>query len=276
MNRECYFNGEFIKLGDIKINPYDLGFLRGYGVFDVMRTVNGKPFLIKEHWDRLVNSAKELNLNISVSEKEFNDIVERLIENNDLGEMNIRTVLTGGVSDDAFSLKGEETLLVTVEKLKLPVKDVFKKGARVITEDYKRFIPRAKISNYIAAIRRQDKKHRAGAIEIIYIDDGNVLEASTSNFFIVKDGEVMTTRKGILLGTIRNLVIDLAKKNGLSVAEREISVDEMLKADEAFITATNKGIIPIISIDDKLIGNGKVGGTTKKLMSIFGEYLKKY
>ncbi|MFC1609265.1 aminotransferase class IV, partial [Patescibacteria group bacterium] len=239
-------------------------------------TVNGKPFLLKEHWNRFINSAKELNLNIPVSEDEFKSVVERLIEDNDLGEMNIRTVLTGGVSDDAFSLKGEETLLVTVEKLKLPSDDIFKKGAKVITEDYKRFIPKAKISNYIAAIRKQDEKHGAGAIEIIYVDNGNVLEASTSNFFIVKNGEIVTTNKGILLGTIRNLVVDLATRDGFNVVEREVTMDEVLGADEAFLTATNKSIIPVVSVDENVIGSGEVGKTTKKLMDILENYLKNY
>lgn len=276
MSTKCYFNGKFTDIDNVKINPYDLGFLRGYAVFDVMRTVNGKVFLLKEHWDRFVNSANQLNLKIPVSQDEFQGIVEKLIEDNGLNEINIRTVLTGGVSNNAFTLEGNETFLVTTEVFRLPHEDVFKNGAKVITEEYKRFIPTAKIASYIAAIRLQDEKNKSGSIEIVYTDKGKVLEASTSNLFIIKDGKIITTNKGVLFGTTRNLVVDLAKKNSFEVEERQVKMDEMLNADEVFLTATNKNIIPVIKIDDREVGNGGVGEITKRLMEIFDEFLKNY
>jgi D-amino acid aminotransferase len=278
MSKKCYFNGEIINFDEVRISPYDLGFLRGYGVFDVMRTVNGgKLFLFQEHWNRLVSSAEKLHLQVPVSKNELKDVMEKLVDIDDEDDCVIRTIITGGVSKNAFSVTGDPTLLVITENLEKmsPSREVYS-GAKVITVDFKRSIPTAKISNYVEPIRHQEKKMKAGAIEIVYTHKGQALEASTSNFFIIKDGKVITTKDDILLGTTRNLIVDLARKNGFEVEEREVSIDEMFGADEMFLTAANKNIVPVVQVDEKKIGGGKVGETTKKLMKILSDYMISY
>lgn len=277
MNKKCYFNGELVDFDEVNIHPYDLGFLRGYGVFDVMITVNGKLFLFDEHWERFENSAGKLNLKIPVSKEEFRDILEKMVELDEEDDCVIRSILTGGVSENAFFLGDNPTFLVVTENMKKmsPPKEAYE-GSKVITIDFKRSIPTAKISNYVEPIRNQDKKIQAGAIEIIYTQNEMALEASTSNFFIVKDGKVITTKDEILLGTTRNLVVKLAKDDGFEVEERDITVEEMLGADEMFLTAANKNIVPIIQIDDDVVGNGKVGEATRKLMDILGDFMENY
>ena len=277
MKNYCYFNGRTTTLDKIRISPYDLGVLRGYGVFDVMCTQNGKPFLVDKHWKRFVNSAKELNLKIPVGKKKYKSIVEYLLEKNNFKKSIVRTVLTGGISENGFSYSPEkETFYIIIEKFKpLPGK-IFKNGASVITAEYERHIPRAKITNYVMAIKNQEARIKNKAMEIIYVKGGKALEASTSNFFIVKKGKIITTKDRILLGITRNLAIKLARKASYKIQEREVKLLEIYSADEMFLTATNKDIVPVVRVDGRKIGNGRTGKITKILMKDFSNFLKDY
>lgn len=260
-----------------KINPYDLGILRGYCVFDVMCTQNEKPFLLDEHWKRFQNSAKELGLIIPVSKEKYLKNILKLLKLNGFKKSTIRTVLSGGVSSDGFSLEnGKETCYILVEKFKDLPKKYYEKGVKVITVNYSRHFPKAKIANYITAIKNQNNKKKEKALEIIYVSNGKAFEAATSNFFIVKKGIVIAPKEGILLGITRNIVIDLAKKNKLKVLERDVKISELFKADEVFLVATNKDVVPVVNIDGKKIGDGKVGKMTKKIIGIFEDFAKKY
>ncbi|GBE16761.1 D-alanine aminotransferase [bacterium BMS3Abin15] len=271
----CHFNGKITTLNKVRINPYDLGILRGYSVFDVMCTQNGKPFLLSEHWKRLHNSAKELRLRVPISRKKYEKTTKKLLAANKFKKSIIRTVLTGGISTDAMS-PGKETFCILIEKFRpLPI-SVYEKGVGVITLDHKRDFPQAKISNYIAAIRSHAHKNRKGALEIIYTNDGKALEASTSNFFIVKDNILITPKEDILLGTTRNLVVKLARKAGYKIQERDVKIKELYSADEVFLTASNKDIVPVVKIDNKKVNKGKIGENTKILMQVFKEFTENY
>lgn len=277
MKNHCYFNGRITSLEKIKISPYDIGVLRGYGVFDVMRAQNGKPFLFDEHWKRFVNSAKELNLKIPINKEKYKILVERLLKIDYFKKSIIRTVLTGGISENGFLYSPKkETFYVIVEKFKPLPEEIFKKGASVITVEYERHIPRAKITNYVMAIKNQGLRINNKALEIIYVKNGKALEASTSNFFIVKKGKIITTKEKILLGTTRNLSLKIAQKAGYKIQEREVKLPEIYSADEMFLTATNKDIVPVVKVDGRKIRNGKVGKITRSLMSDFGDFLKNY
>lgn len=272
----CYFNGKITTLNKVKISPYDIGFLRGYGVFDVMRTVNGKPFLLDAHWRRFRNSARELNLKIPISKINYTKSVNKLVKLNNFDKSTIRTILTGGVSGNGFTYCGQETFLILVEKFQALPKEIFTKGAGVITCEYARHIPVAKVCNYVEAIRQQKRKAKNQALEIIYAQNGKALEASTSNFFIVKNGKIITTKDGILAGTTRNLVIALASAAGYAIKERDILEKEIYSADEAFLTATLKTIVPVVKINGKKIGTGRPGKITQELMEIFRSFMKNY
>lgn len=277
---KIYFNGKIVDLKKAMINPYDLGILRGYGVFDVMRTINGKPFLLEKHYKRLKNSAEKLKLEVPFSEKDFRKIVEKLIQlNNFLNkDATIRTVLTGGVSPSAFLIQ-KPTCYILIERFAALPKEIFKKGAKVITIEYERYLPEAKITNYLEPIRHQAVKEKNGALEIIYVKNGKALEASTSNLFIIKNKsknkKIITPKNNILKGITRGLVINLASEK-FHVEERELLEKELRNADEVFLTATNKDIVPVVNIDGKKIGNGKPGEITKNLIAMFDEFLKTY
>jgi len=274
MKRYCYFNGKIKELKNVKISPYDIGILRGYGVFDVMRTVNGKPFLIDKHWKRFENSAKELCLKIPIKRDQYEKVLKKLIKINKFPDSVIRTVLTGGVSADAFSI-GKLTFYILIEKYHVYPKSLYEKGAKVITLDFQRSNPKAKVTNYVEAIRNQSRKLKGKALEILYVNKGHVLEFSTSNVMLFINNVLVTPKDNVLLGTTRNLVLELAKKK-YKVEERAVRTEELKKAQEVLLTAGNKQIVPIVQIDNWKVGNGQVGKNTKALMQMLEDYMKNY
>lgn len=185
-NKYCYFNGKITTLDKVSVSPYDIGMLRGYGVFDVMCTQNGKPFLLKEHFRRLKNSAGELKIKLPFSQEDYEKILEKLLKLNGFEKSTIRTVITGGISGNAFSYSGRPTCYILIEKFQELPKVVFEKGVSVITLEFERHIPRAKMTNYVESIRNQGLKNRKKALEIVYLKNGEALEASTSNFLFSK------------------------------------------------------------------------------------------
>lgn len=265
----AYWDGSYVPDEEIKISPFDLGVLRGYGVFDVLRTENGKPYNVENHWKRFVNSASILGLEIPVDKEGFEEILTTLAEKNitpDVPKLNLRVVLTGGPSSDCFHPeRGKETFFVLATPFVHLAESNYSQGARLVTLEYERELPEAKITNYIKAIQNRDLKKNAEAIEILFVKNGNVTEASTSNFFIVKNGILVTPKEKILRGTTRNLIIEEAQKNGWPVEERELTVAEVWEADEAFISAVNKGVVPVVRIDNQVIGSGKPGPITEKV-----------
>ncbi len=278
MNKKyCYFNGEVIDFSEVKISPNDLGFLRGYGVFDALRTFKGIPFLLNEHWERLLNSAKELNIEVPISKDEFLNIIDLLLKKNNLKDVSVRTILTGGITDNGISMKNGPTIMITVDDINIfvPSKEFFENGAKAITLEFKRFLPKAKTLNYIAAIKEQKRKEEMNAQEIVYVNNGTVLEGATSNVFIIKNGKIITANDNILMGTVRNFVIKLARENGLEVEERTVMIDELFEAEEFFITGTYKWVLPVVRVDDKPIGTGKVGEKTREIMEMVNSFIEK-
>ena len=272
----CYFNGKITLLEKAAIHLYDVGLLRGFGVFEVIRTYKGKPFEIASHIDRLGQSAKILNLTLPIDKKEIIKTVEKLLAINKFShnrEAVIRIVLTGGKSEDGFSYNpASPTFFILTEPFhKLPLK-YYTNGIKLITREYQREFAIAKTLNYMSALCLQNQKARENAFEVLYVSNKRILEASTSNFFMVKDRKIITPKDEILLGITRNVIIKLAKNHKFKVQERKIHSNEIKSVDEVFITATNKDIVPVVKIDKLTIGNGKVGKNTKYLMNLFHEF----
>lgn len=264
----CYLNGKIIKTKDAVIDIYDIGFLRGYAVFDYIKAYNGVPFLLPEHLDRLHHSAKRFGMKVPLSHKKITDIVNTLIKKNKAGTCAIRIVLTGGRARGLEGDKKNPTFAVLIESaLPLP-ENLYNKGATLITAEFNRTPWDAKHTNYSFAVSEQDRRKKEKAIEILYTWKGEAKEATTSNVFMVKKGKVVTPKQGVLFGITRNYVISLAKKEW-KVEERKITLKELLGADECFITATNKEVLPIVKINGTIIGNGTVGPVTKRIAELF-------
>lgn len=274
----CYFNGSVVEFDAVKINPYDLGFMRGYGIFDAMRTTDGKLFCLDEHWNKFENSAQELSLNLTITKDEFEKIVLELGERNNLKELAIKTILTGGVPLKGLLRSDKSTFLILVDDLNSLVvsDDAYVQGWKIISLEHQRFLPEIKTLNYLFPIKNQDKKIENDAQEILYTKNDYILECSTSNIFMLKDEVLITPKDDIFQGTVRNLVLAIARKNDIKVEERSISKEEFFKADEVFLSATYKKIIPVVQVDDQVIGSGEIGEKTKELMLLLNDFMKNY
>jgi branched-subunit amino acid aminotransferase/4-amino-4-deoxychorismate lyase len=270
----AYFNGEIIPEEEVKINFNDLGFLRGYAVFDAMRTVSGKPFLLKAHFKRLQNSARLLNIPLEISGENFVGAVEQLLNKNKEWqkadgekELVIKTVVSGGVSENGIRKGGEPTVLMTIGKLSAvrPAKNLYRKGCKVLPVEFQRIIPEAKTTCYLTAIAHQEEKEKIGADEIVYYWQEELLEGATSNIFLVKKGVVYTPEKNILIGTMRDLAIKILRDKGIKVVKTRLKFTELFEADEVFLTGTFKGVLPVRQINDKMVGGGEIGKITDRL-----------
>lgn len=262
------------------ISLNDLGVLRGYGVFDVMKTVNGKIFLFDEHFKRLNDSADYLGVNLPVKKNEAEEIIKKLISKNKIiGEKqaSIRIVLTGGRSLDAMHFDSKKpTFYILVSEFKPLKQSLYKTGIKLGTVDHSRDAAEIKTTNYVEAVRAINKRQKKeNFFEILYVSNGIVLEASTSNFFVFIGDKLIAPKDNILRGITRNMVIKLAK-NEFEVEERELKKEELNIATESFIAATNKDIVPVVQIDDQKIGSGKPGKNTKRLMELFEEFTNNY
>jgi D-amino acid aminotransferase len=261
----CILNSQIIETNKAKASLKDLGMLRGYGVFDFLRTYNKKPFLLDQHLNRLIHSAKTLNIEVPYSKKEIGEQIQKLLDAHPkLDEANIRIVLTGGDPENGQ----RHTFYILLEPITIYPQEIYEKGIKLMTHEYQRHFSKAKSLNYSKAYSLKAEKEAKKAFEILYIKDGQVLECSTSNIFIFKNGKLITPKDNILLGTTRNFIIQLAQKHW-TIEERSITADELLQADEVFISATNKEIMPVVKIEEETIANGKPGPETRKLMEMF-------
>lgn len=276
----CYFNGKILPANKALIHLNDLGVLRGYGVFDVMKTVNGKIFLFDEHFKRLNDSANYLGVRLPAKKKEIEEAIKKLVSKNKISggkQASIRIVLTGGRSADAMCFDCEKpTFYILVSEFKPLADNLFKNGIKLAAVDHSRDAAEIKTTNYVEAVRAINKRQKKeNFFEILYVSGGAVLEASTSNFFVFIGDKLVAPKDNILKGITRNLVIKLAKKE-FKIEERELKTKELNLATESFITATNKDIVPVVQIDGKKIGSGKPGRNTKRLMEIFEGFARNY
>jgi branched-chain amino acid aminotransferase len=262
-----YVDGKFVPADQAVIPVDDLAILRGIGVFDLLRTYNGKPLFLGEHVSRLRRSAREISLDIPWSHDEICGVVLETVDRNRLDEANIRIVITGGSSPDFLSPAGRPRLIVMVTPLaKLP-QWWYDKGVKVITVPAQRLIPDAKSIDYLQASMALRRAEARQATEVIYLDrDGHALEGATSNLFVFFKDILVTPGRGILSGITRKAVLEVGR--GLYPVEiRDLPKEELFAAQEVFLTGTNKGLVPVVQIDDTIIADGRPGPRTRTIMA---------
>jgi len=261
----------FVKKEFAYINVNDIGLLRGFAVFDYLKTYFGKPFRLDDHLERLQKSAKFIGLRIPKSMDEIKKICYELLEKNNFPESNIRIVVTGGIGADSKT-KGEPVLIITCEpRIKLDEK-FYTEGIKIKTVEGKREISFSKTCNYISAIEYIDEYKKEGFNEFLYVKDGKIYECTSSNIFIFRNGKLITPSEEVLYGITRKVIFEVAKPI-FDIEEREVMLEEVLGADEVFISSTEREIMPVTGIDDKIIGNGEVGENTKKIIGAFKKYV---
>lgn len=279
MSLQIYINGTYYDKENAKISVYDHGLLYGDGIFEGMRSYSGKVFRLREHMDRLYESARAICLQIPIPKEQMEaDVVETLRRNN-LSDAYIRLVVTRGAG--SLGLDPNRTsnpqVIIIADHIALYPAEYYESGLKIITAATIRnhpaaLSPRIKSLNYLNNIMAKIEGQQAGCVEALMLNHkGEVAECTGDNIFIIKREQVLTPPKdaGILEGITRNAVLELARTLGLSAHEVTLTRHDLLVADECFLTGSAAEVIPVISIDGRPIGDGKVGSITKKLMTEF-------
>lgn len=273
-NYKQYLNGKFVDESNLLVSPRDLGYTRGYGVFEYIRTYKGKPFKLKEHITRLLESAKLIELRHSFSCEEIEHSINELLKlNNDGREKSIRVHISGGVSDSMYQT-GEPTIVIFMDPFKAKDPAIYTDGVVLNTVKYSRDIPKAKNFNYIEGIKQAHLNKSKGILEPLYYSDEQVFETSNSNIFAIKDGTLYTPKNNVFYGSARGVVVNNLKDK-FKIIEKDFNLEFLINADEVFIVSGGKEVAPVIKIDESFIGDGKVGNLATLVLKAYKEYVEK-
>jgi branched-subunit amino acid aminotransferase/4-amino-4-deoxychorismate lyase len=273
----CYLNGEVLPEHEAKVGILDIGLLRGFGIYEAMTTVGDKVFMIDDHLARFRRSAEFMNVDVPISDEEIKRVISELVQKNGFVRSNIKFILTGGEAIGGICYNpATPTFYMFLEEWKTIDESNYSHGSHIIIHEFLRDYPEYKTTNYITAVRLQNDMRKAQAIETLYTWQGKVLECATSNFFIIKNNVLVTPTDSVLHGITRNVTIDVSRKVGLDIEEREVTVEEMYGADECFLTSSFKDVVPVVQVGDATIGDGKVGQTTQKVMQLFKAFKAQY
>lgn len=251
-----------------KVSVFDVGFQRGIGVFETLRTYDGKFFKMNEHLNRLLESAQSLDLDHPWSKSELKERLITTLNKTELDEASSRIIITGG-KDQGLMEPEDPVLIITIKGLHEYPDEFYEEGVKVITVEGKRTFPDAKSLDYLIGYRSVEKAREEDAHEAVYTDQGRVLEGTTSNIFAIKDDIIVTPAEGVLPGITRSFVIKLAKED-YQVEERKLPLSALYGSDEVFLTSTHRQILPVTQVDEHEIGEGP-GPVTENLMEKFKE-----
>jgi len=284
MSLTIYLNGKFVKEEEAVISVFDHGVLYGDGIFEGIRAYHGRVFKLKEHIDRLYESAHVIQLNIGLSEEEMAEVVLETCRRNNLDNAYIRLVVTRGKGDLGLDPKkcANPSVFCIASGIQLYPDELYEKGMSIVTVPTRRnnpeaLNPRVKSLNYLNNIMAKMEATLCGVPEALLLNnEGYVTEATGDNVFIVKNGVLMTPPAylGLLEGITRNTVMELAREKGIPVAEKLFNRLDVYVADECFLTGTAAELIPVVSVDGRTIGNGQPGPMTKDLIAAYRELTK--
>lgn len=275
--RIVYLNGNFIPINQAHISVLDRGFLFGDGVYEVIPMFNGKLFRAEQHLQRLQRSLQSIQLNYTVNTAEWLTIFDSLLKQNvqpELSQMIYLQITRGAATDRAHLFPNDikPTIFAQTSPFKPTSIEELSAGAAAITVDDIRWQwchikAITLLPNVLFTLQAKNKD----AKEAILIRDGNALEGTSSNLFIVKNGVIITPplSPNILAGVTRELILELAKTHDLPFAETKISETALREADEIWMTGSVKEILPITRLDDKPVGSGKVGPVWHKLIKLY-------
>jgi branched-chain amino acid aminotransferase len=269
----CYVNGTIRKASEATVSIFDIGMLRGYGIYEGIKVYGTKPFRLADHLARFKRSAKALGLTIPESDERIREIIVELAKKNGFRNTNIRIILTGGnaIGGIEFDPNKPTFYIIAEESMPLPQR-YYEEGCHLVKHEHQRFMPEFKTVHYITAVNLQPLRKEKAALEILYHSDGKILEASTSNFMIFKGDTLITPKDNILHGITRKAVLELAQAK-FNVEERDLHLSELPEATEVLITASYKEIVPVVTVDDLTVGDGKPGNNTRWLMEQFAKHV---
>jgi branched-chain amino acid aminotransferase len=278
MEMTVYLNGSLIPLSQARISPIDYGFLHGYGLFETMRAYSGHVFRLEKHLARLERSARALNIDLDGTAK-LEKAVHDTLRANQLSDARIRISVSPGEEEIAADIpaKGEPTVFIIAISYVPPSEDVYRRGFTAILSRVHRSTRSPSsglksLSSLDILLARQEAATFGVDHAILLNDDGLVSEGCSSNVFHVKGGTLFTPAEhcGILPGITREVVMrELAPSLGIGTQEVDVSLVDLLEADEAFLTNSMIEIIPLTIMADRSIGSGRPGALTQRLMKAY-------
>lgn len=278
---QIYLNGQIVPQEEARVSVFDHGFLYGDGVFEGIRVYDGNVFRLKEHIDRLYESAKCIALEIPLAREEMTQATLATVAVNEKRDAYIRLVVSRGPGDLGIdpSKCSTPTVVIIVTSIALYPPEFYEKGISLVTTSVRRIPsqcldPRIKSLNYMNNILAIIEAKKAGAPEGLMLNlQGRVAECTADNIFIVKNGRLKTPPEleGALGGITRNAVIDMARNADIPYTEARLGLHDLYNADECFLTGTGAEVMPVSSVDGRQIGNGEPGKTTKRLLAALGD-----
>jgi branched-chain amino acid aminotransferase len=279
MSVKVYINGKLVDKADAKISVYDHGLLYGDGVFEGIRVYAGKVFRLREHIDRLYESARHIKLEIPLSREQIAEAVTSTVKANAKKDGYIRLIVTRGAG--SLGLDPRKTtdpqIIVIVDDISLYPPELYEHGMEIVTAATIRshpdaLSPRVKSLNYLNNILAKMEGIQAGCVEALMLNHkGELAECTGDNVFLVKRGTLRTPppEAGILEGVTRNAVMELARAAKIPVQEAALTRHDLFTADECFLTGTAAEVIPVVKCDGRVIGSGKPGPITRQLREAF-------
>ncbi len=269
----CYYNGEFCQESSVRLPLNDLGITRGCAVFDYLRTYKGLPFHLEGHIDRLEISAKLIAIKeLPYSKQEIAHAVHQLLSKTK-GEMGVRIYLSAGIPSRSIFPGNAPNLLITLHPFTPFPEEFYRSGIKALPLRLDRQLVASKTCNYLNAVIALQERKDEGFEEVVYQDEnGGFLEGATSNFFVVVNEKLYTAPKErVLFGITRKIVMELAEESGVSVVEKIAPIGSVWS--EAFISSSNREIMPVVAIGEKVVGSGKPGPVTALLQQKFAAYV---
>jgi branched-chain amino acid aminotransferase len=281
MAEQVFLNDKLVDIDKACISVTDSGFLYGAGLFETMRSHNGVVFALKDHLDRLFVSAEVLSINNPYSREYMTEAINKVLSANKLTGARLRLTLTNG-SMAGSEQQRKSTLLITATKLRSYPPEYYKKGVMVVLCPFKQnpIDPTSgrKTISYFTRMVALNLAHQKRAAEALWFTvDNRLAEGCISNVFLVKDSELYTPpiTTPVLPGVARKTVCLLAEQNSIKLTEKDLSIDDLLGADEIFLTNVIMLVMPITKVEKHTVGDGQVGPVAKRLHKSFEELVKK-
>ena len=279
MTLKVYINGTLYNKEDAKVSVYDHGFLYGDGVFEGMRSYAGSVFRMKEHLDRLWDSAEKIQLEIPMTKAQMSDAVTATLAANEIEDGYIRLVISRGAGTLGLDPNKCPTpnIVIITDFITLYPDEFYQNGLEIVTAKTIRnhpgaLDPRIKSLNYLNNILAKIEGLAAGCVETLMLNyKGEVAECTGDNIFIVNDGKLLTppVEAGVLEGITRGAVMELAAADGVDVVESTMTLEEVYSAEEVLLTGSAAEIVPVIKVDGNQIGNGAPGVLTRRIADLY-------
>jgi len=268
-------NGQILPKEEAVLGITDLAILRGFGIFDYFVIKQGQPLFFDDYLDRMENSAGAFRLTLPMTRAELEQHIRDLVKINGVKDAGMKLLLTGGYSDDGYAPATPNMLLL---ESAAPVYSEahFAEGIKLLLHGYHRTYPTVKSINYLVGVNMLPQTKAAGAEDVLFHHNGLVHETTRANFFIVKNnGTIVTAGSDILAGITRKKTLEIAQRH-YKVELRDLLLDELITAKEAFITSSTKQVMPVVQVSDQVIGNGRPGPVSQHLLKLFRETEAEY